>query len=87
MSDSLPARLALQCELPKMRQRGTALKHVFSGERLQGSVGEPIPTESQRQGPKPDRRPHSPTIRIGLVTKLADSLQALEIIRRNVAAG
>ena len=47
-----------------MRQRRTALKHVLSWERLQGSVGEPIPPQSQRQGPKPDRSPHSPTIRL-----------------------
>ena len=44
-----------------MRQRRTALKHVLSWERLQGSVGEPIPPQSQRQGPKPDR-PTQPTI-------------------------
>ena len=32
-------------------------------ERLRGFCGQPIPpTETQRQGPKPDRRPHSPTI-------------------------
>jgi hypothetical protein len=42
-----------------MRQRRTALKHVLSWERVQGSVGEP--PQSQRQGPKPDR-PTQPTI-------------------------
>jgi hypothetical protein len=47
-----------------MRPRGTALNNVVSWERLRGSVGEPIPTEPQREGPKPDRRPHSPTIRL-----------------------
>jgi len=37
-----------------MRQRRTALKHVLSWERVQGSLGEPIPQQLQRQGPKPD---------------------------------
>jgi hypothetical protein len=47
-----------------MRQRSIALKSVFSREACEALSLSPSHRESQRQGPKPDQSPHSPTIRL-----------------------